>query len=373
MDWAPGIASIIREMPKGYEEACFETGAIVRKRDIKNPDDLMMLDLFHLMTGCSLVEISTISALAEIGDISDVAFMKRFKNCNDWFKWIIDKVVSDGLITYELPDFVAGFRVLAVDASDVVEKGRSARTYRLHFALDVRKMHAALYNITTNKVGEKLSNFSLSKGDLVLADRAYGTAASILHCNECGADYILRMRANGLSLCDENGNKINLYEHMADVGIGNYCCFAKTKDNGLSPVRICFKKKDPEALEKTRKRLHKRETKRQFIISDDTKAFNEYIVVITSLPDSVSASDVLDAYRYRWQVELYFKRLKSILNYGELPKKTEGSIFAWLNGKLMIALLMEKIIGRATFSPKGESFEEYLERDEVYEALTSVQ
>ncbi|MBR2700352.1 MAG: hypothetical protein IKE76_17365, partial [Clostridia bacterium] len=26
-------------------------------------------------------------------------------------------------------------------------------------------------------------------------------------------------------------------------------------------------------------------------------------------------------YRYRWQVELYFKRLKSILNYGELPKK----------------------------------------------------
>ena len=369
MDWAPGIASIIREMPNGYEEACFETGAIVRKRDIKNPDDLMMLDLFHLMTGCSLVEISTISALAEIGDISDVAFMKRFKNCNKWFEWIIDKVISDGLISYQLPDSISGFRVLAIDASDVVEKGRSARTYRLHFALDIKKMTAALYNI----VGEKLSNFSLNKGDLVLADRAYGTATSIQHCNECGADYILRIRANGLSLCNENGDRINLYEHMADTEAGDYYCFAKTKENGLLPIRVCFKKKDPDALKRTQKGLHKRETKRQFVISDETKAFNEYIVVITSLSDSVSASEVLDAYRYRWQVELYFKRLKSILNYGELPKKTEESIFAWLNGKLMIALLMEKIIGRASFSPTGESFEEYLERDEVYEALTAVQ
>ena len=45
---APGIATLLRMMPDGYEEACFSTGAIVRKRDIKSPDDLMMLCLFHL-------------------------------------------------------------------------------------------------------------------------------------------------------------------------------------------------------------------------------------------------------------------------------------------------------------------------------------
>ena len=39
---APGIATLLRMMPDGYEEACFSTGAIVRKRDIKSPDDLMM-------------------------------------------------------------------------------------------------------------------------------------------------------------------------------------------------------------------------------------------------------------------------------------------------------------------------------------------
>ncbi len=372
MEWTPGIASIIREMPQGYESACFETGAIVRKRDIKNPDDLMLLDLFHLMTGCSLVEISTISKLAEIGEISDVAFMKRFKNCNEWFKWIISKTISDGLISYELPEYLNKYRVLAIDASDVVEKGRSQRIYRLHFALDIKQMHAALYNITSNKIGEKLSNFNLSKGDLVLADRIYGTVLGIKHCQKCGADYILRLRANGLSLCKETGEKINLYDYMKDTESGSVNLFTKAENNELIPVRICFKRKDAEAIKETQRKLRRRESKNQIKISDDTKAFNEYIVVVTSLGDEVDVSQVIGAYRYRWQVELYFKRLKSILDYGELPKKIEDSIFAWLNGKLMIALLMEKIISRATFPPTEESFKEYLARDEVYEALNTI-
>ena len=89
------------------------------------------------------------------------------------------------------------------------------------------------------------------------------------------------------------------------------------------------------------------------------------IVVVTSLNKNITSEEVLELYRYRWQVELYFKRLKSILDYGELPKKKEESIFAWLNCKLMIALLIEKVISRVSFFPKSktESYEEYLERD----------
>jgi IS4 transposase len=50
--------------------------------------------------------------------------------------------------------------------------------------------------------------------------------------------------------------------------------------------------------------------------------FNEFIVVATSLTSSVSAEEVLETYRRRWQVEIHFKRLKSILDMGDLPKKT---------------------------------------------------
>ncbi len=85
---------------------------------------------------------------------------------------------------------------------------------------------------------------------------------------------------------------------------------------------------------------------------------------MTSLDGATAtAEQILDLYRLRWQVELYFKRLKSILDFGELPKKKTEHSLAWLNGKLMIALLIERVIAKS-FSPleKHEYFdvEEYM-------------
>lgn len=359
-----GVASLIREMPKGYEAACFETKAIMRKRDIKDPNDLMLLSLYHLLTGCSLIEISEISKLAKLGDISDVAFMKRFRNCNEWFKWIISHTKSEGLSAYTLPESIMKYRVLAVDATDVSEKGRSGRIYRLHYALDVFKMHSVYYSITTNEVGEHLRNFELAQNDLVLADRGYSTLSGIEYCRSRGAQFVIRMRSKCFKSYDENGKEICLLEHFKNNESGSLNIYAKNAEHSLIPVRICYSRKSKEAIESTKKKLNRKEIRKQITISEETREFNEYIIVATSLPDEISAEDILELYRYRWQVELYFKRLKSILDYGEMPKRTKESVFAWLNGKLMVALLIEKIVSEASFPPTHESFEEYLEGDE---------
>jgi transposase len=81
-----------------------------------------------------------------------------------------------------------------------------------------------------------------------------------------------------------------------------------------------------------------------------TVVFNEYIVGATSLPDSVSPDEALETYRRRRQIEIYFKRLKSILDLGELPKKNPTASEARLNGKIMVALLIEAFIGKGSFS-----------------------
>ena len=364
-----GVASLLRLMPTGYEEACYTTKAIVRNRGVKDPNDLMMLVLFHLLTGCSLIEVSEISKLAKLGDISDVAFMKRFSNCTEWFKWVLTAIQEQNkqVTSYILPERLQKYRILAVDASDVAEKGRSGRIYRLHFGLDIIHMHAALYNITSNSVGEHLRNFALSENDLVLADRIYSSVTGIEYCQKVGCQFIARMRINSFRPYDVNGNQIDLLSYMRGTESGELYAYAR-KERGenagkLYPVRICFKKKAAGAIESTRKRMKRKESKKQARIATDTLAFNEYLVVATSLDNGYLAEEILDLYRYRWQVELYFKRLKSILNYGELPKKSEKSIFAWLNGKLMVALLVESVIGNADFSPSMYDDEEYLEGD----------
>jgi IS4 transposase len=46
----------------------------------------------------------------------------------------------------------------------------------------------------------------------------------------------------------------------------------------------------------------------------------------------------------RWQVELMFKRLKTVAQLGDLPKHDDRSSRAWLNGKLLVVLLAQKLI-----------------------------
>ena len=104
-----------------------------------------------------------------------------------------------------------------------------------------------------------------------------------------------------------------------------------------------------------KKRLKRLESKKQTTYSEDTKFTHEFIFVITSLPTSVSAEKVLEYYRLRWQVELVFKRYKSLLGLGNIPTKTKESSEVWLNGKMFLALLIEKYLGEIDFSPLGIS------------------
>lgn len=67
------------------------------------------------------------------------------------------------------------------------------------------------------------------------------------------------------------------------------------------------------------------------------------------------ASAIMELYRQRWQVELAFKRLKSLLQLGHLKKFDEQGAKAWLQGKLLVACLIETLILTAEhFSPWGD-------------------
>ena len=63
---------------------------------------------------------------------------------------------------------------------------------------------------------------------------------------------------------------------------------------------------------------------------------------------------MLEWYRVRWQIELAFKRMKSILNLGHLPKTDPASARAWLHGKIFVSLLVGRMLEAAeSFSPWG--------------------
>src|ERR1039457_6107731 len=109
-----------------------------------------------------------------------------------------------------------------------------------------------------------------------------------------------------------------------------------------------------QAGEYPRKKLEQQASKKQKSVAAEALEAAQYFFLWTTLPSSWSRTKVLELYRCRWQIELAFKRMKSIMGLGHLPKKDPESCRAWLHGKLFTSLLVERMIGAAKkFSPWG--------------------
>ena len=80
------------------------------------------------------------------------------------------------------------------------------------------------------------------------------------------------------------------------------------------------------------RRTARREARRQGSeVRPATLAFARYVIVFTTFcEEAFSAREVLEWYRLRWQIELVFKRLKSLAQLGHLPKRDNESARAWL-------------------------------------------
>jgi transposase len=207
---------------------------------------------------------------------------------------------------------------------------------------------------------------------LIIGDRIYSTINGMSHCLENGADFILRMRKNSFKTIDKIGKVVNLYEkfkHLKEGEVAEVQAYATNKSGEIIAVRICAKRKTQRQIDKAWDKIDKIAKSHKYTPTDEAKAFNEFIIVVTSLPKKITTKQVLETYRLRWQVEICFKRFKSILDFGDMPKKTDDSTMAWLSGKMMVALLMECVIANS-FSPNGKNAkfdsEKPISGDEVY-------
>jgi hypothetical protein len=118
-------------------------------------------------------------------------------------------------------------------------------------------------------------------------------------------------------------------------------------------VRVCAIKKSVEQTRRAQDKLRKQAKKKQRRLKPETLEAAGYVIVLTTLMD-LPAEMVMELYRVRWQIELAFKRLKSLLQVGHLKKTDPQGAKAWLQGKLLVAALIEKLIAIGErFSPWG--------------------
>jgi Transposase DDE domain len=114
-------------------------------------------------------------------------------------------------------------------------------------------------------------------------------------------------------------------------------------------------RKSEAAIARAQRRIDQKQIRRTSKGSAEAREYACYVMVFSTLPPTeADGARVLECYRLRWQIELTFKRLKSILQLGHVPKQDDASSRAWLYAKLLVALLAERLtrVGSA-ISPWG--------------------
>ncbi len=164
-----------------------------------------------------------------------------------------------------------------------------------------------------------------------------------------------------MALKNSDGSVFNLLEQFSSLKYGQIGQWnVKVRDNQKKWInlRLCAIKKSLKAAEYSIKKVKREMKKKQRTIDPVTLKLHKYFFLITTVPEEkLSREQVLLLYRARWQIELAFKRLKSILGLGHLPKYDKNSAKAWLHGKLVVAFLAQSIIDSGyCFSPWGYIF-----------------
>ena len=346
-------------LPEGWEAKAKELGALRRPREIKTPEELLRMILLYLTEGKSFRGTSALMQLGGEGRISDVAVLKRMRNSASWLQWLCENICRQAGLIVTKPKWLEKKTVLLVGGSEDAKCGVRRQCYMLHYSLDLFTLSAREMTVTDKSTGEKLSNFKLlGKGDIIIGDRIYGTLPAAVYLRERKAGYVLRIRSGCFAMYNGRKQKIDIFQRLSRLKEGKYAgitvkCIINDR---YEPVRICAMGKDKDSERAGLKRLVKENQRKRGgrPVSKAQRESNKYIIVMTSLGKEISAAQVLELYRARWQVEIAFKRLKSLFGYNDLPSKHSKSVYAWFYGKLLLAALCETAVNTGRFSPCGE-------------------
>lgn len=346
----------IREiLPKGWEEAAKETGAFTRSRKIKTPEELLMLNLLYLTNGGSFGKTAAMLKLTAENSLNKNAVYERIRKSTDWLQWLCSHICREEGYLAEPPEWLENRRICLVDASDESKPGSKGADYRLHYLVELFQLRMVEMHMTEAKEGEKISRFKeIRKGDVIVGDRAYGTLKGISYVKEQEGDYLFRLRGKAFKLYLESGEEVNLPEALGYLKEGESTSLSLFYKEGkkLKPIRICATRKSKEAQEKGIRQIKKSNSKKmRGKVSELQEAYNAYIIVCTSLPEEIEAEKIMELYRMRWQIELVFKRFKSIFDYDEIPSKNEKTAYGWFYGKLLVAAICETLVNKGRFSP----------------------
>jgi hypothetical protein len=248
-------------------------------------------------------------------------------------------------------------RLRIVDATHVRVSGSSGTSWRLHYVLRLPTLTCDFAEVTDATGGETYTRVPVNPGDVILGDRGYCRRKGVAYVLDRGGDVVVRLNSSTFPLLDTEGAPFDLLAAVRSLEghtPGDWTVRFIENDQQYC-ARLCAVRKSALAAQLSKERLLKAARKKGKIVRPETLEFAEYILVLaTPGLDGLTAEQVLEFYRARWQVELGFKRLKSLFDAGSAPNRDPEAVRSWIYAKLLAVLLIERLGEESRlFSPWG--------------------
>jgi hypothetical protein len=313
-------------LPFDLDTLAQETGALARRRGVTDGEGLVRTLLCYALPNSSLKQAARLARRANLAQVSSVALFKRLRSSEKLLQSCVQHLLTHAAGPEER---FRKYRVLAVDATVLCGPGARGTDQRLHVVYDLGKGLPISVEVTDVHGGEKLSRHkSFGTGDLVLGDRGYAQCKGIVETLKRRARILVRfefslMRVNRAS--GRQWKRKDVEPRVPETGAIEIPVYLPGYDKPLRAI-------------------------------GERNLQGEVVWLLTNLKSSeLPRGQARELYMRRWQIELFFKRLKSLLDLDELPSRDGPVARPWIWAKLILASLAV-LVGHERFSPWGRAF-----------------
>ena len=323
----------IRKFKNALAMKIEENGILKRHRKLKNAK--MLADAICLMitNNLSFRALSEIMAVKYDVRMSDTAWEKQIEKCAKAFY----NASTEIFLTSKNKANYKG-QIYLVDASNIPEEGKKGVSIRLHCSYNLNRHDIDETYISDWRKAESLCNFNIHPDTLYIADRAYGKAGQMAYILSHNADFLIRITPNQICLYadQECVNKISFRDILQNSGkdrIG-FPCYIRYRKT-CYPIWIEASKIPDDKLDKVARRQKRLAQRKQRKFSEISGLFSKWVILATSIRNP--HIDLLKTYASRWQIELLFKRSKTLFRFRRIKRGSQK--YAIVMTHLWVALI----------------------------------
>jgi hypothetical protein len=347
-----------------------ETLAIQRARGITDAADLLRLGLARGPGGKSLKQTAAWAYISGIAELSAPSLSDRLHHSVAFFAALTNRLLAAGRPAK--PTVWRGRCLHLCDASSLSQRGSKGTDWRIHATYNLGGGGFSYLELTDGKGAEALGRAVCDDGGVMIADRGYAKAGEMatfrIGSGGKPRDFIVRTGWNMLRLESLDAKPFDLTGTLRQMEQAPQpdplseprewtvqALYGRGKKIKRLPIRLIILPLPPEKAEIARQKVRRGCSKRQRKVDPHSELAAGFLMLATSLPADIPADEICAVYRLRWQIELAFKRLKTLLHIDRLPTRTEAGSLSWLYPHLILALLSDDICQEILESPPSGS------------------